>query len=292
MSVRDMRYSAATKPEPEGPSAEELQRAKEQEELNRLRAEAAERDKQIAVMQARMEQRDQDFNQFERNRSGSGVTKQEMYDAQKELDISDEELLDPSTARAAIQRIAEHVASQQTSQLAKRTGEVLGSLAEEAFESQMSRLEKEDFFEDLEPYIRDYFQAHPEELHVRGRVKDVYERLVGKNYRVLASKTSPSDEVEGGGETINSSKSRYTQSRVIDPSVNTPGPSPRPEPGGKKGKVKLDEARQQVRDKFAAVGVELDDDEWMDIEEGRVYPKRVASDIQVGIADPNVNYED
>lgn len=263
-----------------------------EEEIARLRQEAIERDKQIAAQNARFDQMERDVSRrFAENKQATPPI-DDMYAAQKELNISDEELLDPHTAPAAIRRIAEHQATKLAVEQDRKYGGVIGNVAGDVFELKLDRMKNREFFEDLEPLIREYFEDNPQEIHVQGKVDEVYERLVGKNYEYLKGKSKNDDvEPEGGGESASAAKSRFRQqSRVVDAPVRTASPSGRRDAEGKKPVV-LDERRESVRKTFEGLGVEITPEEWADIETGKKYPKRYAADIQVGLSKPNVEYE-
>jgi hypothetical protein len=260
-------------------------------EIERLRQEGIERDKQIAAQNARHEQMERDVERrFAANRAQAPAT-DDMYAAQQELNITDEELLDPKTAPAAIRRIAEHQAMKMAAEQDTKYGGVIGGVAEDVFELKLDRMKDREFFEDLEPLMREYFEDNPSELHVRGKVDEVYERLVGKNYEVLKSRRSTNDDPEPTGGDVTAAKSRMRQqSRVVDAPVRTSSPSGRAGDKSKKPVV-LDKAREETRLLFEGLGVEMTPEEYADIESGKKYPKKFSADIQVGLAKPNVDYE-
>lgn len=262
-------------------------------ELERLRKEAADRDIQIAEQRARFDQMEKDVSRrFAENRQAAPAT-DDMYAAQQELEIKDEELLDPATAPGAIRKIAEHQAKKMVSERDQVYGGAIGNLAKSVFVVQMDRMKGREFFDDLEPLIREYFEDNPSELHVEGKIDEVYERLVGKNYEVLKAKVKPNTEDSRRDSSLGdvaAAKTRYRQqSRVVDAPVRTASPSGRLEP--QKKEVVLDEAREAERLRFQGLGVDIPAEEWMEIETGKKYPKKYAADIQVGLARANVDYE-
>ncbi len=261
-------------------------------ELERLRKEAADRDIQIAEQRARFDQMEKDVSRrFAENKQTAPAT-DDMYAAQQELEIKDEELLDPATAPGAIRKIAEHQAKKMVSERDQVYGGAIGNLAESVFDVQMDRMQGHEFFGDLEPLIRDYFDDNPSELHIKGKIEEVYERLVGKNYEILkGKKQEESNELnKNSGRDVSAAKTRYRQqSRVVDAPVQTASPSARPDT--QKKEVVLDEAREQERLRFQGLGVDISPEEWQDIETGKKYPKKFAADIQVGLSRPNVDYE-
>jgi hypothetical protein len=261
-------------------------------EIERLRQEGIERDKQIAAQNARHEQMERDVERrFAANRQQAPAA-DDMYAAQQELNIKDEELLDPATAPAAIRRIAEHQAQRIAAEQDTKYGGVIGNVASDVFELKLDRMKGREFFEDLEPLMREYFQDNPGELHQPGKVDEVYERLVGKNYEVLKGKSTNDDpETDYTGGDTTAAKSRYRQqSRVVDAPVRTASASGRAESRGKKPVV-LDDARESMRQKFEGLGVSMTPAEYADIESGKKYPKKFAADIQIGLSKPNVDYE-
>lgn len=256
------------------------------------REELARRDAQIAATQARLDQMERDVSRrFAENKSSTPKA-DDMYQAQQELEISDEELLDPRTAPDAIRKIAEHQARKIAAESSGKYDSVVQNMARSTFESNMDRLSRNaEFYDELEPLMREYFQDNPDEMHVAGRVEEVYERLVGKNYSVLRDmKKSTRAELEqaddDGGESISRSKSRFRQqSRVVDAPVRTASPSGRAK-SGKKKEVVLDDARERERQRWIGLGIEITPEEWVDIEQGRRYPKKYAADLQVGLGNP------
>lgn len=264
-------------------------------EIARLKAEGIERDKKQAASDARFEQMERDMERRFAANQNQGPQADDMYAAQQELNIKDEELLDPQTAPAAIRRIAEHQAQKLVREQDTKYGSVIGNVASDVFDLKMDRMRSREFFDDLEPLIREYFQDNPTELHVQGKVEEVYERLVGKNYEVLKSRKTSNDEldddVSSTGQDVTAAKSRVRQqSRVVDAPVRTASPSSRTRREEKKPVV-LDDAREAERKRFEGLGVELTPEEWQDIETGNKYPKKFAADIQVGLSKANVDYE-
>jgi hypothetical protein len=283
--------------EAEVPPLEQADEDPRDAEIARLRQEGIERDKQIAAQNARHDQMERDVERrFAANRQNAPAI-DDMYAAQQELNIKDEELLDPQTAPAVIRRIAEHQAQKIAAEQDSRYGSVIGNVAGDVFELKLDRMKGREFFEDLEPLMREYFEDNPNELHVHGKVEEVYERLVGKNYEVLKSRRPTNDDPDMDPSEdshltdVGQAKTRYRQqSRVVDAPVQTSSPSGR---AGEKGKkpVVLDQAREENRRLFEGLGVPMTPEEYVDIESGKKYPKQYAADIQVGLSKPNVDYE-
>ena len=261
------------------------------EEIARLIEEGRQRDLKQAAADARFEQMERDVSRrFAENQRNTPPV-DEMFAAQQELQIKDEELLDPSTAPGAIRRIAEHQAKRIAAEQDTRYGGVIGNVAGDVFDLKMDKMSNREYFEDLEPLIREYFQDNPRDLHVSGKIDEVYERLVGKNYEALRERHGNPVDEGGEGSDVSASKSRYRQqSRVVDAPVRTASASGRIDRGGKKAVV-LDKAREETRLLFEGLGVEMSPEEWDDIETGKKYPKKFAADIQVGISKANVDYE-
>ena len=258
-------------------------------EIERLKAEGHERDQRQAASDARFDQMERDVSRrFAENKQGTPQV-DAMYAAQQELKIKDEELLDPQTAPDAIRRIAAHEAQKLNAKDRVDYGNAIGNIAGTVFDVQMDRMGDREFFGDLEPLIREYFEANPKEVHVNGKIEEVYERLVGKNYDELKKRQKPTEDAPTGGD-VSDSKSRYRQqSRVVDAPVQAGTLSNRPKEGQKE--VVLDQAREDMRQKFEGLGVEMSPEEYADIESGKKYPKKFAADIQVGLSRANVDYE-
>ncbi len=286
MAVDD-RYGAEELPALEGQKEDS-----KDVEIARLTAEGHERDQRQAASDARFDQMEKDVSRrFSENRQVTPPV-DAMYAAQQELQIKDEELLDPQTAPDAIRRIASHEAQKLQAQDRQEYGDAIGNIAGTVFDVQMDRMGEREFFDDLEPLIREYFDANPKDVHVKGKIEEVYERLVGKNYEELKKRAKPASDtsLEATGGDVGQARSRYRQqSRVVDAPVQSSSLADRPKEGKKA--VVLDEAREAMRQKFEGLGVPMTPEEYADIESGKKYPKKFAADIQVGLSKANVDYE-
>ena len=266
-------------------------------EIERLHAEARERDMASAANDARLEMMERQLAQGYSDRTSAQTAPQASpsYEAQQELGITDEELLaNPTTS---MRKIAEQVGVRLNAESMQRVGAVVGNLANSTYEMELKELSNHPYYASLEGSLRQHFRNVPQEYtNSPGSLKKKFNELIGENLTELQRL-----EVESGADVANSDAqisgatnaapaTRSPRARAVEPSINVSSPSPRTPGPAKGGKVALDDARTEMMETFNAFGLNMTPDEWLEIEEGRALPKKVSTDIQVGIAKANVEY--
>jgi len=269
-------------------------------EIERLHAEARERDMASAANDARLEMMERQLAQGYNDRSAAQTAPSvsPSYEAQQELGITDDDLI--AHPAENMRKIAEQVGTRLNAESMQRVGAVVGNLANSTYEMELKELSKHPYYASLEGSLRQHFRNVPQEYtNSPGSIKKKFNELIGENLTELQRL-----EVESGAEAANSEAqisgatnaapaTRSPRARAVEPSINVASPTPRSPGPTKGGKVVLDDARQDVMDTFNAFMSpedRLTPEGWLEIEEGRALPKKVSADIQVGIAKANVEY--
>lgn len=210
---------------------------------------------------------------------GRSAPPQDAVRAQEDLGLSDEDILsDPTGAISKLQaQIRQRDEAMREYQ--ERANSVIGNLAKNSFRSEMQSLSKERYSEWITPYVEDYFRKNPQEAFTDGAVRRVYHELVGQNLSELERLQSERTSVP------------LPRQRVVEESARFSSAS---EPSGEAKKQLLSDEDEFMRvstnssfgGKYA-----MSPEEWADIRSGKKYPKKIATDIQVRGAKPNVSYD-
>jgi hypothetical protein len=263
-------------------------------EIERLHKERDEQMRASAANDARLEMMERRLAEgYEANQNApTAPSPSAAAEAQVELGITEEDLRNNSIE--SIHKIAERVAAKQNAESMQRVGAVVGNLANSTYEMELRELSSDPYYSYLESGLREYFRRNPQEYtNNPGSIQRKYNELVGENIaelqRLQAEKEAAAAEGDRTAPATRGSTQHSSRARVVEPSINVSSPSPGARAKAKEAPV-LDEARQQIMDTFNAFGLNMDAEEWMEIEEGRALPKKVSSDIQVGIAESNTDY--
>jgi hypothetical protein len=263
-------------------------------EIERLHAERSELDRKNAANDARLEMMERRLAEGYDSRvnSPTAPSPSATYEAQQELGITEEDLRDNTIE--SIHKIAERVSAKQNAESMRHVGAVVGNLANSTYEMELKDLSSDPYYGYLESGLRDYFRRNPQEYtNNPGSIRRKYNELVGENIAELQRLAAEKEAADQGGGTNDAPATRgstqhSSRARVVEPSINVN--SPAPDRGGKKTAPVLDEARQDIMDTFNAFGLNMDAEEWTEIEEGRALPKKVSADIQLGMNKPNTDY--
>lgn len=269
------RPGPVTNPEPVGPTPEELARQKEAETQAKLREQELETERAKAKAEA--------MEMFVRERFAQGRTEvvqqapPEARQAQEDLGMTEEEILsDPAGAIAKLSAYM-RAKNEEEARYRNNANNVIANLAKSNFKSELQALKNERYAEWIMPHVEDHFRRNPEEAFNEGRVRSVYNELVGQNLQQLEKlereRTIPPP-----------------RERVIEPSVSF---SPSPEPAKKDEKQILPEDEEFMRlehNRRVPEHYQMTAEEWRDIRSGKKYPKKISTDIQYRGAKPNVSY--
>jgi hypothetical protein len=261
-------------------------------EIERLHAEALDRERRDAANEARLEMMERRLGEgYQANQSApTAPDASPSYQAQQELGITDEELLANPTQ--SMRQIAEHVAAKMNAESMQRVGAVVGNLANTTYEMELKELSTHPYYVHLEGQLRDHFRNNPTEYtNNPGAMRRKYNELVGANLTDLQRIQEEATEADISNSTNAAPATRTpSRTRVVEPNLPVNSPAPGNVRGTKKEAPVLDSARQELMDTFNAFGLNMNAEEWLEIEEGRALPKKVSADIQVGIAKSNVDY--
>lgn len=270
----------------------------EQEELERLRAaeaqwkdQEAERQKQEADARIRALE-DQMRQRYQAVRQNAAPPQEQTYAAQQELGLTDEEIL--ANPKEAIERMAQHIAQKELAAERQQMTQILGHQVRRGFDAEMGSLSQEPYFRDLEATLHEYFQQNPQEAIVAGSVKRKYNELVGENLAYLTKLAAERQAAEAvAQERETATQAQSVQNRVVEPQIR-PGSVEKTKTSEKEFSLDPNPARakekQRLIDEFNRHGANLDEKEWIEIEEGRALPKKMSADIQLGYGGPNVEY--
>jgi hypothetical protein len=283
----------------EEPSAE----AQELERLRQANAELesrlrAQRDSEVDSRLSEMERAMQEKYRAVRQ-APSAPQPEPAYQAQQELGITDEEIL--ANPRAAIERISEHIANQRLSQMQDGVVQVLRHQVKRGFDSEMESLRNHPYYNDLAPVLREHFDANPHEMIEAGAVKRRFNELVGENLDTLtklAAEREAKRKVDEESQRLSEQPGAIARNRVVEPSIRAGSAPLQSSPSQKEKETELDKdpsraaAKRDLIDIFNRVrpGLDLTEEEFVAIEKGDVFPKKVAADYQVRGGKPNVEY--
>lgn len=265
------RPGPVTDPGPVKPSEAELAREREaqiQEQLRQSEIEAAKAQARAEAMEA-----------FVREGFAQGRTQPppEAVKAQESLGLSDEDILSDPTG--SIARLQEQIRRQEAEmrEYQERANSVIGNLAKNNFKGEMQALQKERYGEWITPYVEDYFRKNPEEAFRDGSVRRIYNELVGQNIEEL--------------ERLHREKTQTPQQRqkVIEAPTRFSA-SPEPPRDEKKSLLSEEDEFMRLEHNKKSPRYQMTQEEWADIRSGKKFPKKIATDIQVRGAKPNVSY--
>ena len=267
--------------------------AAEQEKVRQLEAKLQ---AQQAAEQARREEQERLLGQkFQQAQQLAPQQAQaaELYQAQAELEISDEDLLGENAAQN-IRKLIDHTADKRANEKVAGIAPVVGGLVQQSYASQLQALSSHPFYEDVGPLVEQYFASNQDQLLVPGRIQSVFNEIVGANMGELqtreATRQTEKAKVEPqiGHEQAHSGPKApplpaiNTSPAVRDVGIKPPatGPSVSPE-------------AEYLMNAFNRYGADLDANEWDGISKGKLLPKNRAADWQKGRPeDANVtNYE-
>lgn len=266
----------------ERPAPPQVDPGPSQEELARQREMSLQEDKRQAELEAaRAQAKAEAMERFVREAYAHGRSQPqqnpEAQQAAQSLGLTEEIILEDPTR--AIAMIAEEMRRKDEAfrEYQSRVNGVVGNLAKSNFKAEMQALHGERFAEWLVPYVEDYFRRNPEEAFQEGRVRGVYNELVGSNYEELERLHREKTAVPGQRE------------RVVETPIRTTYPAQEAKKADSHG-LPEEEAffLEEMNKRMGQYA--MTPEEWADIRSGRKYPKKIATDIQVRGAKPNVSY--
>jgi hypothetical protein len=285
------------KPPQEADKAAEA--AAQQAEIEKQRQEANLRAaEEKAATQARLEQLEKQVGKgFEqRQQQPQAPQSSEVHQAQQQLGITDEQLetlMAEGKGALALQAIAQQVSQNQLAEYNQQVTPVLGNLVKRGFKNEINDLRGDEHFDDLEEELRGYFDSNPQEMLVEGRVESKYYELIGKNRKMLQERAADRAERKRLDEqnaqevaAMEKVSPTPTRQRAVEPPIRPASPTPTKP----KEKVKLDPIRQELVDIYSGMGYNISPEEFVGIEEGKLLPKKMSADIQLGRSKPNVEY--
>ena len=287
MSEFQKEYERAPKPaaapEPVAPAPEPAPDAKDAE-IAALKGEMAQKE---AAFDARFSGLERMVGDSFRNRNAPTAPAPPdtaaAYVAARELGLSDEEIL--ANPVKSFEKIRDHLRVQIKHELAQEYGETLQNLTVTAFGAQVDALRSDPYFADLEGALVQYFQDNPNEAKTAGQVRRIYNELIGVNHTELQRRQAARKEAQTPAP-----EPAPARTRTVEPSFRAPS-APVPEVTPKPAVAALAEDEQAMMDAFNKVrpGLFKDTGEWAEVAEGKRFPKKIASDIQVGRAKSNAS---
>lgn len=246
-----------------------------------------------ASLNARLDSMEKAVERGYNNRQDTAPVQADARVAQQQLGITDEQLeqlIAEGKGAQAVQLISQQVSQNQLAAYNEKVGAVLGNVVKRGFKQEMAELKDHPFYEDLKDELKEYFDTHPNEMIEEGAVKEEFHRLVGANLTTLQTKAgerAAAEAAESEEESIyEKSHPTGNRRRAVEPPLRPASPTPtRP-----KEKAKLDPIRQELMDIYNSFGANMDEEEYMGIEEGKLLPKKMSVDIQLGKGKSNVSY--
>lgn len=218
------------------------------------------------------------------------------YQAQQELGLTDEEIL--AKPAEAVQRMAEHIANQRVAQMEGQVTQVLGHQVRRGFDAEIESLKKHPYFDDLAGALNTHFESNPHEMIQAGSAKRRFNELVGENLETLtklAAEREAQRRIDEEKRVLADQPAAISRNRVVEPAIR-PGTPPPVETTSKDKEFTLDEnparaaEKRYLMEEFNRHGANLNEEEWVGIEDGKLLPKKLAADIQMGRSKPNVEY--
>jgi len=275
----------------------------EAQELERLRKEneayvAQERERQARENETRLSQLEQSMRErYQAVRQAPGAPVAEpIYQAKQELGITDEQLLEKPSEMVA--KIVAHQVAQARAEDQAQVAQVLRHQVERGYDSEMASLQSHPYFDDVAPVLREHFEANPQEKIEAGSVKRRFNELVGANIETLtqlAAEREAKRKMDEDAQRHAEQPGAISRNRVVEPAIRA-GSAPPVEAPKEKGETELDPdparaaEKRRLIDAFNRYGANLDEAEFVGIESGQVFEKKVAADIQLGRGKPNVEY--
>lgn len=255
---------------PKGPSPEEQL---ERERADRARAEQELRERQAAY-EARLEEMDRSM----RRQATPAPTPMTAAKAQEELGLSADDIQkDPDKALKALEdHIRKQAVQEATAEVESRYGGLVSNLSNQAVNLELEQVKNQKYWHEAQAEVARYFEDHPDEM-TPGRVTEVYRWCVGQNHeqyeaahreRQSKDQASTSEMRQGANAAAEPPPRRSAGSRL---DVDEKGPEP-----------ELTEEEETVRQAYNAHGANISKREWVAISEGRLIPKKRASDWDAG----------
>jgi hypothetical protein len=210
-----------------------------------------------------------------------------MYQAQQELQITDEQLQDPVDGPKYMRQLAHKAAQQMAAAQGQQLSQVLTPIVESNIGMQIDSLRSHRFFVDLEGPLRDHFRNNPQEQLTPNRVKELFYQWAGEHQGDLENRATEREKID-------KERKALEVNTPIDPlapqqpghvapaprlrSVETPitPPAPPPPVEGKQQEGPFDPMKQEIAAKFNRVkpGLFETTEDWDRVEQGKEFPKR------------------
>ena len=212
----------------------------------------------------------------------------EVYQAQKDLGITDEDLAEKPAE--SVRKIAQYQGQLESQRLREGLAPVVGNLVRQSSKLQLRELASDPYYEDVAPYVNQYFDQNPDEMLKEGRIQEVYYELAGRTRSELEKRRVDREAAKAPPDTPAIPPVKAPPL----PSINTPPAGGTIAPLEKKKGAQLTEEESYLMNIYNRLGADLDPDEWSGIRKGQLLPKsRRAADWQAKIPeDAHVaNYE-
>jgi hypothetical protein len=267
------------KVEEKKPSQEELLAA-EQAKRQELEQQMRERD---AANKARLEQMEHEMGRkFAQSRQGEAAPQpSEYYQAQQKLNLTDEQIL--ANPSQTIPQLVEHIAGKHIGAYNQQVSQVLGQNVQWRVNEEFEALKSHPYYDHLKGYLKEYFEDHPQEQIQAGNIKRKFNELIGQHHDELIKKTAPEGDPPA----------ERSRTRAVEPAITPPSPAGKP---AKEKEFVLDpdperaEAKREIISIYNQFGANLTEEEFNQIEEGKLLPKKRSMAIQMGRERSNVEY--